>query len=150
MTYDNQNRNILIPQRDGRGSTDLAGKLRRRCLHRRSRMDVSSDDENGAEGNAQRKDRIHQRTWSRDTMRQEIDISGQRFGRLTAIRRDGIGECWQSKWLCLCDCGKTVSVFKCNLTTGKTRSCGCLRAEQLRQRNHDKTTLGYGEAGKTK
>ena len=78
-------------------------------------------------------------------MRQEIDITGQKFGRLTAIRRDGLGDCWQAKWLCRCDCGNVVSVFKCNLTTGKTRSCGCLKKEQLKNRNHE-ATLGHAEA----
>lgn len=75
----------------------------------------------------------------------ERDITGQRFGRLTAIRRDG-QQGWQPKWLCRCDCGKTVRVFKNNLTAGKTRSCGCLRTELLLQnsRRHgkDQTTLG--------
>ena len=79
-------------------------------------------------------------------MRKEIDITGQRFGRLTAIRRDGIGECWQAMWLCRCDCGREVRVFKTNLLQGFTRSCGCLRSEVTTKRNHDKTTVGHTEA----
>lgn len=75
----------------------------------------------------------------------EIDIAGRRFGRLTALRRDGIGDCWQSKWLCRCDCGREVSVFKNNLMRGRTRSCGCLRSDILIERNRrrdDKTAVG--------
>ena len=78
-------------------------------------------------------------------MRTETDITGQRFGRLTAIRRDGVGMCWKPKWICRCDCGREVSVFKCNIITGKTRSCGCLRSETTTRMNHDKATVGHAE-----
>lgn len=51
-----------------------------------------------------------------------IDISAQRFGRLTAIRRaEG------SRWLCRCECGSEVVVTTNALTSGNTSSCGCLR-----------------------
>lgn len=30
-------------------------------------------------------------------------------------------------WLCKCDCGQTAIVETSNLTTGNTKSCGCLR-----------------------
>jgi len=53
------------------------------------------------------------------------DISGQRFGRLVAIRE--VGRTWQMqvKWLCQCDCGNTVEVITRSLTGGNTESCGC-------------------------
>lgn len=53
------------------------------------------------------------------------DISGQRFGRLTAIsptRSNGV-----TFWNCKCDCGNTVVVRLNNLRQGLTQSCGCLR-----------------------
>lgn len=56
-----------------------------------------------------------------------VDHTGKRFGRLTVIswspktQQSGIKA---SKWLCKCDCGKTISVFTSNLNKG-TRSCGC-------------------------
>lgn len=53
-----------------------------------------------------------------------IDLTGQRFGRLIAIKYLG-----KTKWLCKCDCGNTVEVFRCNLQTGNTRSCGCFNKE---------------------
>ena len=81
-------------------------------------------------------------------MRTERDITGERFGRLTALRRDGVGLCWKAKWICRCDCGRQVSVFKCNLVRGNTRSCGCLRSEVTTKRNlskHDKTAVGHAQ-----
>ena len=67
----------------------------------------------------------------------KLDISGQRFGRLTAIRflkpeeRDYI----RHTWLCQCDCGKMVQVDGAKLVNGHTRSCGCLVNDFIRQVN---------------
>lgn len=60
-----------------------------------------------------------------------IDIAGQRFGRLVALRYIG-GP--QSQWECRCDCGSTKSIGGGSLRSGKTRSCGCLHRELLSQR----------------
>lgn len=51
-------------------------------------------------------------------------LPGDRFGRLivTAISSGRKREC-------LCDCGRVTTVERCNLTSGTTKSCGCLRAE---------------------
>lgn len=60
------------------------------------------------------------------------DLSGQRFERLLVLRRD-LDTCTKNRmtyWLCVCDCGNTTSVPKGSLTTGNTKSCGCLKAEQ--------------------
>jgi hypothetical protein len=58
---------------------------------------------------------------------------GDRFGRLTVIRKDGVHKkpcgTTQSKYLCKCDCGKEISVLMQNLKNGNTKSCGCLSAE---------------------
>lgn len=53
------------------------------------------------------------------------DLTGQRFGYLTCIEpvKYGYG---LYKWLCECDCGRTVSVRGWDLKSGKTRSCGCM------------------------
>lgn len=54
------------------------------------------------------------------------DLTGQRFGRLTAIRRmdEKAGNCY--KWLCRCDCGRETEVSTTALLHGGCRSCGCL------------------------
>jgi hypothetical protein len=55
------------------------------------------------------------------------DLTGQRFGRLTAIRRldRKKGSCYL--WLCRCDCGQEIVVRGQLLRKGSTRSCGCYR-----------------------
>ena len=59
-------------------------------------------------------------------MSKAIDLTGQRFGRLTVIERseskNGI-----AAWLCKCDCGNTKIVRGVDLTRGMTKSCGCFR-----------------------
>lgn len=59
----------------------------------------------------------------------KIDLSGQKFGRLTAIEPvvvDG-----HRKWLCVCDCGNFTTVATGSLRSGGTKSCGCLNREFL-------------------
>ena len=65
----------------------------------------------------------------------EIDITGRRFGRLTALYRDGWSNSWQAMWVCRCDCGKEVRVFKTNLMSGRSKSCGCLKTDLIAERN---------------
>lgn len=61
-------------------------------------------------------------------MGKRIDITGQKFGRLTAIRDVGsIGK--GRRWECLCDCGNTTIVNLKDLRCSKTKSCGCLSRE---------------------
>lgn len=63
-----------------------------------------------------------------------VDLTGHRFGRLTAVRRAGSkGGC--ALWFCLCDCGSTVLVQSRYLRSGNTRSCGCIHSEQVAVRN---------------
>jgi len=63
---------------------------------------------------------------------QAMDLTGERFGKLIAIRpleeRTNSG---QIRWLCKCDCGNTTTVTTSTLTSGHTRSCGCLQ-ERIR------------------
>lgn len=51
-----------------------------------------------------------------------VDITGERFGKLTVIKY-----CGNSKWLCKCDCGCDTIVRKPDLKNGRTTSCGCKR-----------------------
>lgn len=55
-----------------------------------------------------------------------IDLTGQRFSRLTVIERaPNNGK--QPAWVCRCDCGNTSIVQGGNLREGRVQSCGCLR-----------------------
>ena len=79
---------------------------------------------------------------------------GDKFGRLTIIRKDGVHHkpcgTTESKYLCVCDCGNRVSVLAHNLRSGNTRSCGCQSKDAHRrsmQPNHggviNQIILGY-------
>lgn len=62
-----------------------------------------------------------------------INLTGQRFGRLTVIERteDYVSpKGYHSvRWLCQCDCGNIKSVTRNSLLKQGTRSCGCLCKE---------------------
>ncbi len=59
-----------------------------------------------------------------------IDRTGQRFGRLVVCRRAEMGKKRLSAlWWCDCDCGSLTVVFSHSLSSGHSRSCGCLRRE---------------------
>ena len=64
-----------------------------------------------------------------------IDVTNQRFGRLTAMARDRSSSGRHTKWLCRCDCGAETSVFLDALRRGASTSCGCLRSEQTQIRS---------------
>lgn len=57
-----------------------------------------------------------------------INITGQRFGRLTVLQkaksRNG-----RSAWLCRCDCGVEKDILTQSLRSGLTKSCGCYSLE---------------------
>ena len=53
------------------------------------------------------------------------DITGQRFGRLTVMKRVGTAD-RKAIWRCRCDCGKKTDVRSSDLKSGNTKSCGCL------------------------
>lgn len=57
--------------------------------------------------------------------RQKIDLTGQRYGRLTVLGpAENIGE--RTAWRCLCDCGRHTTVKTNQLRSGHTKSCGCM------------------------
>ena len=63
-------------------------------------------------------------------MAKAIDLTGQKFGKLTVIKRgDNIGR--ESGWLCKCNCGnpELKLIRSHHLRYGFTESCGCLQKE---------------------
>jgi hypothetical protein len=55
-----------------------------------------------------------------------IDITGQRFGSLVAIKPTGVRSKWDGEiWECRCDCGTVKGVAIHSLKNGNTKSCGC-------------------------
>lgn len=59
------------------------------------------------------------------------DLTGMRFGRLTAIKRVGTKH-GKALWLCKCDCGGQKETISTNLLRGQTTSCGCKVVENVR------------------
>ncbi len=53
-----------------------------------------------------------------------LDITGQRFGRLTALRREGRNSCNKPTWLCVCDCGKHTHQTTPRLRRHDVYRCG--------------------------
>jgi hypothetical protein len=68
------------------------------------------------------------------------DLTGKVFGRLTVLEQaedyvkpNGKRE---ARWLCVCSCGNQnkINVIGTRLKNGRTRSCGCYRKEQNKQK----------------
>jgi hypothetical protein len=57
---------------------------------------------------------------------------GQKFNRLTAKNFSHRTE-YRDFWVFSCECGKTKTILLTKVTSGKTRSCGCLVAEKARE-----------------
>ena len=76
------------------------------------------------------------------------DLTGLRFGRLTAVRLLPDRVIYGGKpfvvWECLCDCGNSANVIGQHLVQKNTFSCGCLRRE-VAKRPHPKATAASKE-----
>jgi len=76
-----------------------------------------------------------------------IDLSKQTFGRLTVQQRVGTHN-GSPLWLCKCKCGEVVKVPSHSLSSGNTKSCGCLHKEGLIKRNKKSAKHGYADKEK--
>ncbi len=78
-------------------------------------------------------------------MRKRLDITGQRFNKLTAIKPVYTNNCGNLMWECKCECGNITITTAHKLISGHTKSCGCLRRQKTIERNiantvyHDKS-----------
>jgi hypothetical protein len=77
-------------------------------------------------------------------MGQVIDLTGNKFGRLTVIERDENKKSGRICWKCKCDCGNETVVVGKNLQKGTTKSCGCLKIEKSKGRLIDLTGTKFG------
>lgn len=68
-------------------------------------------------------------------MRERLDLSGNRYGRLVALRYAYTNNQGNAMWECLCDCGNIAIVNSQKLKVGKTKSCGCYNRDLTIQRN---------------
>ena len=68
------------------------------------------------------------RRWMEVVMKN--DLTGKRFGRLTAKFVCGKSKDRHYLWHCVCDCGNEVVVPSNGLTCRHTKSCGCLQRDK--------------------
>lgn len=86
----------------------------------------------------------------------KMDISGHRYGKLTAICPTGEKNPAGSMiWKCRCDCGNETKVAVSELNSGNCKSCGCLKEEYqklLHERLHlvDGTCVEWLEGRKVR
>lgn len=71
-------------------------------------------------------------------MGNQIDLTGKRFGRLTAYSYAHVqlsSGRRMAAWLCICDCGNKKIIQGHHLRGGKSLSCGCYAADATAERN---------------
>lgn len=68
----------------------------------------------------------------------QVDYTGQKFGRLTAVKWVSSG-----KWLWQCDCGNYTVAKPPDVKTGNPASCGCLLKEASKKRIEDDNVLEH-------
>ena len=65
--------------------------------------------------------------------RKALDLTGRKFGRLTAVETIGKTKTGNFIWHCTCECGCTKDVAAGNLCSNAIKSCGCLTRERRAQ-----------------
>ena len=58
------------------------------------------------------------------------NIIGERFGRLTILEYSYTNKHKKRVYTCLCDCGNVKNIVYNSLSSGLTKSCGCLKKEK--------------------
>ena len=71
------------------------------------------------------------------------DLSNQKFGCLIPLSVDKNKNYKKTHWICKCDCGNITIVSTCDLTSGHTKSCGCLKFKSKNQKHGMKNTRIY-------
>lgn len=76
-------------------------------------------------------------------MPKALNLTGQRFGKLTVIERNGKTPAGQYTYRCLCDCGQESTARTGCLRNGHTKSCGCMARYTGRNSGRFKHGLSY-------
>jgi hypothetical protein len=71
-----------------------------------------------------------------------IDITGQKFNRLTVIERSHFKN-KNTYWKCICECGNETIIRGRAIRNGETKSCGCLNKEVV-SKNSKTLKLKHG------
>lgn len=64
-------------------------------------------------------------------MTRALELTNQKFERLTVISRAENSKQGQTRWNCVCDCGNESTVAGTSIIKGLTKSCGCLNKEKI-------------------
>lgn len=59
-----------------------------------------------------------------------LELTGMKFGRLTALNKHGQLPNGGYLWRCACECGNEKIVYGGSLVSGYTKSCGCISKER--------------------
>ena len=73
------------------------------------------------------------------------DLLHKKFGRLSVVEYSYEQSGNLSYWLCKCDCGNQIVVRGSHLTQNDIQSCGCLQAENRKNRRSNITGNKYGK-----
>lgn len=65
-----------------------------------------------------------------------IDITGNKYGRLTVIQHLGVKTRRTHYWRCQCECGNIIETSGDNLKKGNSKSCGCISKECSWNKTH--------------
>ena len=58
-----------------------------------------------------------------------LDITGNRYGKLTAVRYSHTAKNYMQYWVFKCDCGNEITTRKTAVISGHCKSCGCMQKE---------------------
>jgi hypothetical protein len=76
-------------------------------------------------------------------MGSRYNLVGQKFNKLTVLKRAGSNSHQKALWECKCDCGKLVDVVTSSLRRGDTKSCGCIIKELAVEKGKLKRVIDY-------
>lgn len=66
-----------------------------------------------------------------DSLANQKNLIGQRYGKLTVAERAGVNKHNQSMWICVCDCGTiTKPILISDLRSKGRQSCGCTHKQK--------------------
>lgn len=71
----------------------------------------------------------------------KLDLTNQKYERLTVLRESLIRLNNQTTWDCICDCGKEIQATTKQLRSGTKKSCGCIRRKNIIGQKYGKLTV---------
>jgi hypothetical protein len=75
-------------------------------------------------------------------MPKALDLTNQKFSKLTALEKAPKRNDRYTRWICQCDCGERIEVRTDYLRNGHTTSCGCEKAKHFKKYNLEGQRFG--------